>query len=153
MIASSPTDVADVARTIQAAVAPVFLLAGIGAFMNVIAHRLARVIDRSRLVERWHGETTGPAHDRHVRELRTLDRRIKLASDATFLCVASGLAVCTLVALMFIGELFGGDIGRWVAVLFVLALGLLALALMLFLLETRIAVRSLRIRGELLEAE
>lgn len=150
---ASPTDVADVARTIQAAVAPVFLLAGIGSFMNVIASRLSRVVDRSRVVERFHGETVGIDHVRHVAELRMLDRRIKLASDAMFLCVASGRAVCALVALMFVGELSNADIGRSVAVLFVLALGLLAIALICFLVETRIAVGGLRVRGELLEQD
>ena len=40
----------DIARTIQLAIAPVFLLAGIGAFLNVIAGRLNRVVDRSRFL-------------------------------------------------------------------------------------------------------
>jgi hypothetical protein len=38
-------------------------------------------------------------------------------------------------------------------VLFVLALGLLAIALICFLVETRIAVGGLRVRGELLEKD
>ena len=37
--------VSQVAQTIQLAVAPVFLLAGIGAFLNVCASRLARTGD------------------------------------------------------------------------------------------------------------
>ena len=36
------------AQIIQLAVAPVFLLAGSGAFLNVCAGRLARIIDRAR---------------------------------------------------------------------------------------------------------
>ena len=44
----------DMARTIQLAIAPVFLLAGIGAFLNVIAGRLARVVDRARHLEDLH---------------------------------------------------------------------------------------------------
>lgn len=36
--------IALIAQTIQLAVAPVFLLAGIGAFLNVCAGRLARTI-------------------------------------------------------------------------------------------------------------
>ena len=104
-------EVALVAQTIQLAVAPVFLLAGIGAFMNVMAGRLARVVDRGRVVEeRYHG-AAAPDRAPYLDELRLLDRRIKLASNAILLSVASGLAVCMLVAMMFIGEMSGLEIG------------------------------------------
>ena len=39
------------AQIIQLAVAPVFLLAGLGAFLNVCAGRLARIVDRARNLE------------------------------------------------------------------------------------------------------
>ena len=143
----------DIARTIQLAIAPVFLLAGIGAFLNVIAGRLNRVVDRSRFLEPLHSETTGPEHERHVWELRLLDRRIRLASNSIFLCVASGLAVCLLIVLMFVTELADLGFGNTVALLFVLAMGLLAAGLVLFLIETRVAVRGIRIREDLLERE
>ena len=45
MLPDSPTSVTTVAQIIQLAVAPVFLLAGIGAFLNVCASRLARIVD------------------------------------------------------------------------------------------------------------
>jgi hypothetical protein len=144
---------ADIAHTVQLAIAPVFLLAGIGAFLNVIAGRLNRVVDRSRFLEPLHSETTGPEHERHVWELRLLDQRIRLASNAIFLCVASGLAVCLLVVLMFVTEIASLGFGNTVAILFVLAMGLLASGLVLFLIETRVAVRGIRIREDLLERE
>ena len=36
---------------IQLAVAPVFLLTGVAAFLNVLTNRLARIIDRARMLE------------------------------------------------------------------------------------------------------
>ena len=145
--------VTDIARTIQLAVAPVFLLAGIGAFMNVIAGRLNRVVDRARILERLHPDSTGPEHERHVWELRLLDRRINLSSNAIFLCVASAITVCVVVTLLFVAELASLNYGVSVSVLFVLAMALLATGLILFLVETRVAVRGIRIREELLERE
>jgi Protein of unknown function (DUF2721) len=141
----------DIARTIQLAVAPVFLLAGIGAFMNVIAGRLNRVVDRARVLERLHPETIGDEHARHVRELRLLDQRIRLSSNAIFLCVASAITVCLVVTLLFIAEMANLNYGASVSILFVLAMALLATGLILFLIETRVAVRGIRIREELLE--
>src|SRR5262245_12975711 len=39
------------ARVIQIAIAPVFLLSGIGALLAVMTNRLARVIDRARTLD------------------------------------------------------------------------------------------------------
>ena len=41
-----------VAEVIQLAVAPVFLLAGIAGLLGVFSTRLARIIDRARVIER-----------------------------------------------------------------------------------------------------
>ena len=44
----------DIARVIQLAIAPVFLLTGIAGLLGVMANRLARIIDRARdLEQRW----------------------------------------------------------------------------------------------------
>ncbi len=148
-----PAPLSDVLHIIQLAVAPVFLLAGIGAMMNVIAGRLNRVVDRARHIERLHGESSGDEHHRHVSELRVIDRRIALASNAIFLCVASALAVCLLVTLLFVAEFLRANLAPLVAALFVIAMALLAAGLVLFLIETRIAVHSIKVREELLERD
>ena len=40
-----------VAHVIQMSVAPVFLLTGVGAMLNVLTNRLSRIIDRARILE------------------------------------------------------------------------------------------------------
>jgi hypothetical protein len=42
----TPDPASDISHVIQLAVAPVFLLAGIGAFINAFAGRLGRIFDR-----------------------------------------------------------------------------------------------------------
>jgi len=142
----------DMARTIQLAIAPVFLLAGIGAFLNVIAARLARVVDRARVLETLHPGADDAERARYVAELQTLETRMTLASRSIYLGTASGLAVCLLVIVLFVGELIDFNLGDLIAVLFVVAVALLAGAMVLFLRETRIALRSLHVREDLLEA-
>ncbi|MBA4072961.1 MAG: hypothetical protein C0497_14150 [Gemmatimonas sp.] len=44
--------IATIAHVIQLSVAPVFLLTGIAGLLNVLTGRLARVIDRARVIER-----------------------------------------------------------------------------------------------------
>ncbi|MES2337937.1 MAG: DUF2721 domain-containing protein [Pseudomonadota bacterium] len=142
-----------VAATIQTAIAPVFLLAGIGAILNVLAGRLSRIIDRTRILEGLHPRSTGPEHDRHVWELRILDKRISVINAALSLCVASAVAVCVVVALLFVARLVNLHIGQAVAILFIGTMMMLTLGLILFLIEVRISLRAIHVRTELLERE
>ena len=145
--------ISSIAQTIQLAIAPVFLLAGIGAFLNVMAGRLSRVVDRSRVLEALHATSTGAEHERHVWELRLLDKRMSLVSTAIGLCVSSAVAVCVLVALLFITQLADLPLRQSVAVAFVIAMALLIAGLTLFLVEVRLAGKAIRVRRELLERE
>src|SRR5690349_12344634 len=80
--------VSDVAHLIQLAVAPVFLLSAVAAFLGVLTSRLGRIIDRARrLEERLAAATPGEAEALHDM-LRTLSRRAKLVSAAITLCTA-----------------------------------------------------------------
>ncbi len=101
MFPDSPTSVTTVAQIIQLAVAPVFLLAGIGAFLNVCASRLARIVDRARHVEPRLLASRGQEHDRLQGEMRILDRRIRLVNRAIFLTVLAAVLICLVVVLLF----------------------------------------------------
>lgn len=140
-----------VSATIQAAIAPVFLLAGIGAFLNVMVGRLARIVDRARNIEQLHPRSTGPEHDRHVWELRLIDRRISVINSAIFLCVTSALAICLVVALLFVSRLANLHVGALVALAFILSMLLLMAGLVYFLVEVRMSLEAVHIREELLE--
>ncbi len=145
--------VSTIAQTIQLSLSPVFMLAGIGALLNVLAGRLSRVVDRARALEQLHPRTTGPEHARHVWELRLLDRRITVINAALFLAVTSAVMTCLVVALLFVAELVHLPIGTIVAVSFILAMLLLIVALIAFMFEVRLSVRAIHVRDELLERD
>jgi hypothetical protein len=142
-----------VAQTIQLALAPVFVLVALGNIMNILATRLGRVVDRSRVLQELHGTTSGPEHDRVVREIRTVDRRIAMISRAIFSLVLSGLTIGLCVALLFLEELLDVNLQQVAATAFMVAIGLLMFALTLFLRETRHATAVLRIPETYLEPE
>ena len=142
--------ISTIAQTIQLSLAPVFMLAGIGQLLNVLAGRLSRVIDRARKLELMHGSITGPDHHRYVWELRLLDRRMTIINAALFLAVSSAIMTCVLIALLFIAELAKLHFGTAVALCFILAMILLIAALVSFIVEVRISLRAFRIRPELL---
>lgn len=143
--------VSDIATTIQISIAPVFLLAGIGAMLNVMVGRLARIVDRARVLEQLHPTSSGHEHDRHVDELRLMNRRISVINWAIFLITAAAVAVSMVVALLFIARLSDFHIGVAIAGAFILSMGLLITGLILFLIEVRMSVRAIRVRDELLE--
>lgn len=145
--------ISSIAQTIQLAIAPVFLLAGIGAILNVLAGRLARVVDRARVLEALHAKSEGEEHFRYVRELRIIDQRMRLANVAIALIVTSAIVVCLLVALLFITQLAGLAFRVAVAIAFVLGMALLIAGLVLFLIEINLALRGVGVREELLERE
>ena len=145
------TRVTEIADIIQSVLAPVFLLAGIAGFMNVLTGRQSRIVDRARDIEPLLLESRGSEHDRYLAELRTLDKRMKLVGRAVWMSVFAALLVCFIVVLLFAGTIVSGQFGRALAVLFILCMLFLALAFAVFLVETRIAARSMRIRTALLE--
>ncbi|MEA3031054.1 MAG: hypothetical protein QOG13_2379 [Sphingomonadales bacterium] len=138
--------VSAIAHQIQLAVAPVFLLAGIGSILNVLAGRLARVVERARQLERDFAAFDEEMRAAATAELVILDRRMTVVNLALSACTAAALFVCVLVAMLFIANLADIAFGRPVAWLFVLAMLLLILGLLLFLWEVRLAMRALRVR-------
>src|SRR3954465_3199282 len=84
---------ATVGDIVRQAVAPVFLLSGIGAFLNVCASRLSRIVDRARQVEPLLLGSSGPEHDRWLGEMHVLDRRMALVSWAITLSVLSAVLI------------------------------------------------------------
>ncbi len=140
-----------IAHTIQLALAPVFVLVAIGNILNLLSTRMGRVVDRSRLLIERHAETQGADHDKVVRQIRTLDRRISLIGSAIFTLVVSALTIGMVVALLFLEELLDLDLQKIAATAFIFAIALLMWALTLFVRETRVASASLRIAEDFLE--
>ena len=141
----------EVAMVIQAAVAPVFLLAGIGAFLNVCVSRLARIVDRSRSLEPKLLASRGDEHDRIIQELRLLDRRIRIVNAAVLLSVSAAVLICLVVILLFAGRLVGLQFGTEIALLFIAAMLATAGGFAVFLHETRLGTTAVRVRAHLLD--
>jgi hypothetical protein len=134
-----------VAHVIQLSVAPVFLLTAIGTMLGVMTNRLGRVIDRARVLE-TRLESAGPEAVTHLHSyLAMLSRRADLIGHAITLCTSAAVLVCTVIALLFLGDYLRYDISVPVASLFILAMLLLVFGLLNFLREIFIAKASLRI--------
>lgn len=147
MTDSMPTDIA---LTIELALAPAFLLVGIGQFLILATGRLGRVVDRARIIADILPREPGAEHDDCLKELRMLDRRMTVTGLSILFGTISMIAVCLVVAGLFATRLLMQELTGAVTVAFVAAMGLLILGLIAFLFEVYLANKSIHVRADLL---
>jgi hypothetical protein len=142
----NPTvNLGDVTHAIQLALAPVFLLTGIAGILNVMAGRLARIIDRGRQLTE-HPAALPLQHSQTVQiELQSLERRRHLASAAITACTFSALLVCMVIAALFLEVLLQIEFKWLVGVIFTGSTLALVVGLAYFLREVHLATRTVRI--------
>lgn len=131
----------DIGKIIQLAIAPVFLLSGVGTVLIVLTGRLARIIDRTRVLD--DRLRTGADHACRV-ELHTLHQRGHLINYAITLSTACGLLVCLVIAMLFLIDTTALPLASYIAACFVLAMIGLIGSFVYFLREILIGSRYMR---------
>jgi len=138
-------NISGVAHAIQLAIAPVFLLTAVGSLLGVITNRLARVIDRARVLEAKL-EVASPEHAPAIRNhLKVLSRRARYINIAITACTVTALLVCAVIAILFFGSYTSFDSRTAVALIFIFAMLALMIGLLCFLQEVFLATLNLRI--------
>ncbi|NVE94820.1 DUF2721 domain-containing protein [Altererythrobacter lutimaris] len=130
-----------VQEMVRLSLAPAFLLAGIGAIMNVMMSRLIWVAER---IERLEMRMDEDRSAREMSELQRLCRRRKLAQRAVMFSTAAALTVCVVIALLFISAFITPQIGSLVAVAWITSMGFLITGLVHFAMETIVAASGQR---------
>jgi len=139
------TDVGTVSHGIQLAVAPVFLLTAVAGMIGTVAGRLARIIDRARVLE---NRIEAAPHDSPlpgvIAELRQLRKRGKLVNICIALLTLCAIQIGLTIMALFLGETTEIEILKVVTILFLSGVGSFLLALVGFLTETVMATRILK---------
>ena len=113
----APT-VAGLSRAIQLSVAPVFLFTGVTGLLSLFTSRLARIIDRTRVIQEAQATSLAkPEGDRSEAE-----------------------RLGQVLAVLFISAVAALDVTAIVVPLFVAAMGSMIVGLLLFLLEVQLAI-------------
>ena len=120
---------------IQAAIAPVVLISGVGLLLLTLSARLGRIVDRTRLVAgELHtaspGERGGLEH-----QLAVLRRRARLIRLALALSAGAVALIGVLITLLFLGLLLGWNVALVCTLLFVAALTCVVVAMFVFVRE------------------
>jgi hypothetical protein len=134
-ISPSPEAYSDMARAIQLALAPVFLLTGIAGLLNVMTGRLARIVDRVRQLGT---DAVDPAR-------RVLELRRHFSGIAITACTVAALLICIVIATLFVEVMLDAPLKWLVGGLFTAAMLALVVGLACFLREVHLAMRATRI--------
>jgi hypothetical protein len=133
------TDQATIAHGIQLAIAPVFLLTAVAGMISTVAGRLARIIDRARIVEQRLEEAhQGVANEAGYKELDRLRLRGRLVN------ASSALLIGVTIMVLFLGETTSLEFLRLSTLSFLSGVICFLLALLCFLAETLLASRILK---------
>ena len=130
---------------IQLALAPIFLIVGIGTLVNVATGRVARVIDRARWFEDLAREQPTRIDRRAKHEIRTLNKRMRLANWSINFLIASALVICFDVILLMVNGLISTSLDTAVLVTFMISILFLTGGLIAFFFEVSLATASLKI--------
>ena len=140
------SSISTVSHVIQLAVAPVFLLSGVGAILAVLINRLGRIIDRYRVLE--NSSALAGAGDGAIAQLEMaiLSRRARLIHWAISLCTVGALFICIVIATLFVGSMLRVSVSQTIALMFIGAMLALIAGLLSFLREITLATGSIHVR-------
>lgn len=139
------TDLATVTHGIQLAVAPVFLLTAVAGMIGSVAGRLARIIDRARVLEdRIEAAPSSNPMASAFSELKQLRLRGALVNACIALLTFCAIMIGLTIMALFLGETTEWQIFRIATILFLSGVTCFLLALLCFLTETLIATRMLK---------
>lgn len=132
------TDIHAVSEAIRDAVAPVFLLTGIGSILGVLIGRLGRSIDRARLLNDMPREK----HEKFKHEFKIVIKRTKWLRRAIGLATLAALCVCVSIAALYISVETGFKMPHVVLLAFISSMFSVIFALLCFLREIVLASRE-----------
>jgi hypothetical protein len=137
-------DLDTVTHGIQLAVAPVFLLTAVSGMIGTVAGRLARIIDRARLLEDRIEAAPHKPMEAAYDELKRLRSRGRLVNICIALLTFCAIFIGLTIVALFIGETTEIQILRLATISFLAGVSCFLLALMCFLAETLLATRLLK---------
>jgi len=145
-MATPPDNLNDIARAIQLALAPAFLVSGIVGLLNVMAGRLARIVDRGRGLTERPVVAESPERDSVYRELQSLERRRHFTGVAMTAATIAALLLCVVIALLFVEVILHAPLNWLIGTLFTASTIALIVSLIFFLREVHLAMRTSRFK-------
>jgi hypothetical protein len=140
-----PITVAELIPVLQVAVGPVILVSGVGLLLLTMTNRLARVIDRSRLLYRELRDEPSLDRPSVLAQLKTLTERARMIQGAITLASVSMLLAAVLVIVLFLTAVFGWEDPWLIGTLFIGCMLALIGSLVMFIRDLYRALDALQV--------
>jgi hypothetical protein len=139
-----PITVSELIPVLQVAIGPVILISGVGLLLLTMTNRLARVIDRSRLLYRELRDN--PSFDRPstLAQMKTLTERARMIQGAITLASVSVLLAAVLIIVLFLTAVFGWEEAWLIGVLFISCMLALIGSLVMFIRDLNRSLDALQ---------
>jgi len=132
-------EIQNVSIAIRDAVAPVFLLTGVGSILGVLVNRLGRAVDRARILNAMSGEELL----KYQGEFDIIIRRTAWIRRSIGLITLAALCVSVSIVALFVEVKLALNAPDFIALPFVAAMTCLILGLLCFLREIALASREI----------
>ena len=116
----------EISHVIALAMAPAFLLVAVSALSSLVVGKMSSIVTRLRVLNAIEDDDRTRAHLKA--DIPRLKRSAKLMGRSLAFLVASGFVTACLMILAFLGALIKGQHEMGVAILFIIALTLFAVA-------------------------
>jgi hypothetical protein len=133
---------------IQLSISPVILISGVAALTITLTNRMARIVDRTRVLAGQARSATGDDRVHLGTQLDIMWRRARLIRRSVTFAGCSMLISCLLILGLFIDAFFGLQPGLGLAALFVGGVVSLAASLVAFLRDIFVSLHAVQMEVE-----
>jgi len=138
-------DISDLISILQASIAPVVLISGVGLLLLTMTNRLGRTIDRIRHLCDQYEEKPGRNSAVIKQQIDILYRRCRYLRSSIFLAIACIFCVSVIIIVLFSMHLFQINLIMLVEILFGVGVVSLILSLLFFQMEVWDALYSIKL--------
>lgn len=139
------TKLNELVPVLQAAIAPVILISGVGLLLLSLTNRFGRAVDRSRkILQHMQGAAVGE-RERLASQVKILHRRAELIQTAIICAAVSVLLAASMMIMLFLMTWLKLEFGLIISLLFIGCLTALILSIVAFIAEVRMSLTALRL--------
>jgi hypothetical protein len=141
----TPLSLDQLVPLLQVSIGPMILVSAVGLLLLTMTNRLARVVDRARLLAREIRDAAEGDRGRLRGQLDILMSRARLIRSAIALAGLSVLLAGVLIIALFLAKLLGFEVAWIICTLFIGCMASLVLAMTEFLRDVNLSLAALRL--------
>jgi hypothetical protein len=139
------TSLNEIVPVLQVAIGPVILISGVGLLLLTMTNRLARAIERARLLKAELPKRTDEERAQALAQVAIIYRRAKMVRLGITFAALSALLASTLVITLFVTALLHLDLGFFVVLIFIACMASLVASLVAFICDINMSLHALKL--------